>query len=258
LRPAGGGGKAQELEKHGATKGDVADMRHLKLTLGVAVSVCAFALAATPALAGEFVASNTGKVAGAEENLQEFKFGSVKMKCFHVKANGEVAAGSSTTYTAAIKFTKCLTGAKIGRHEIFLATHWLTPLTVTYHNNGFVETGATAEVKINMAKTEEFEKSECHIKLAPQTIPVRAIKNPEETFEEASYTNTSRSHNVSKNFPTGIQNGIVIHNEFRGIHFEYEGEPCEEWGREEGPEGNAGQFTGSFPQFLSTGNFEFL
>jgi hypothetical protein len=237
-------------------------MRHLKLTLGVAVSValsvCAFAVAATPALAGEFVASNTGKVAGAEESTQEFKFGAVKMRCFHVKGNGEVVAGSSTTYTSTIKFTRCLTTAKIGKHEIFLPTKWLTPMIVTYHNNGFVETGATAEVKINMGKTEEFEKSECHIRVPPQTIPTRAINKPTEPYEEATYENVSRAHNVSRTFPTGIQNGIDIHNEFKGIHFEYEGEPCEEWGREEGPEGAGATYTGSFPQYLSTGNFEFL
>lgn len=237
-------------------------MRHLKLTLGVAVSValsaCALAVAATPALASEFVAATSGKVAGAEETTQEFKFGAVKMRCFHVKGNGEVVAGSSPTYTTAIKFTKCLTTAKIGKHDIFLATHWLTPLTVTYHNNGFVETGATAEVKINMGKTEEFEKSECHIKWPPQTIPVRAIAKPEEPYEEASYENVTRSHFVSRAFPTGLQNGIVIHNTIKGIHFEYEGEPCEEWGREESAEGLGGQYAGALPQYLNTGNFEFL
>lgn len=237
-------------------------MRHLKLTLGVAVSValsvCAFAVAATPALAGEFVASSSGKVAGAEETTQEFKFGAVKMRCFKVKGNGEVVAGSSTTYTSTIKFTKCLTTAKIGAHEIFLATRWLTPLTVTYHNNGFVETGATAVVKVNTGKTEEFEKSECHISWPPQTIPVRAITKPGEPYEEASYENVSRSHLVSRLFPTGIQNGIDIHNTIKGIHFEYEGEPCEFWGHEEGPEGAGGQYKGSLPQYLSTGNFEFL
>ena len=237
-------------------------MRHLKLTLGVAVSValsaCAFAMAATPALAGEFVASSSGKVAGTEESTQEFKFGAVKMRCFKIKGNGEVVAGSSPTYTTAIKFAKCLTTAKIGRHDIFLATRWLTPLTITYHNNGFVETGATAEVKINMGKTEEFEKSECHIRWPAQTIPVRAIAKPEEPYEEASYENVSRAHTVSRLFPTGIQNGIEIHNTIKGIHFEYEGEPCEEWGREEGPEGSGGQYTGSLPQYLGSGNFEFL
>lgn len=236
-------------------------MRHLKLTLGVAVSValsaCAFAVAATPALAGEFVAANSGKVSGIEESTQEFKFGAVKMRCFHVKANGEVVAGSSTTYTTKIVFAKCLTTAKIGRHEIFLPTHWLTPLTVTYHNNGFVETGETAEVKINMGKTEEFEKSECHIKWPPQTIPVKAINKPGEPYEEATYENISRPHTVSKNFPTGIQSGIAFHNMFKGIHFEYEGEPCEEWGREETAEGFGAQYAGSFPQYLGSGNFEF-
>ena len=86
---------------------------------------------------------------------------------------------------------------------------------------------------------------------------MKAINKPEEPYEEASYENVSRSHLVSKNFPEGIQNGIDIHNTFKGIHFEYEGEPCEEWGREEGPEGFGAQYTGSFSQYLSNGAFEF-
>jgi hypothetical protein len=246
-------------------------MRHFRLTLGLAASVCAFALAASPALAGEFIASNTGKTHGATESEQQFKLGAIKIKCFKASAKGAVVAGSSSTYATSIKFAKCLTVAKVGSHEIFLTTKFLTPLVVEYHANGFVETGSeivevegtaklaggTAEIKVNTGKTIEFEKSECHIKWPEQTIPVKAVKHPEETFSAAAYTNASQSHLVNKNFPTGIQNYIVIENAFKGIKFEYEGEPCEEWGKEEGPEAGGGTYTGSFPQFLSDGNLEF-
>jgi hypothetical protein len=246
-------------------------MRHLKLTLGVAASVCAFALAASPALAGEFVASTTGKTSGSSESEQVFRFGAIKIKCLHTSAKGGVAAGSSTTYASSIKFTKCLTGAKVGLHEIHLATKFLTPLAVEYHQNGFVEVGSeteenegtvtviggSAELKINTGRTEEFEKSECHLRWEPQTIPVRAIKKPDEPYSAAVYTNISRPHAVSKTFPTGLQNGIEISNEFKGIHYELEGEPCEEWGKEEGSEAVNGTYTGSFPQFLAGGNLEF-
>jgi len=120
-------------------------MRHLKLTLGVAVSVCAFALAATPALAGEFVASATGNTSGSNESAQLFKFGQIKIKCLKTTAKGAVVAGSSSTYASSIKFSKCLTTAKIGNHEIFLGTKFLTPLAVEYHQNGFVEVGSETE-----------------------------------------------------------------------------------------------------------------
>lgn len=246
-------------------------MRHFRLTLGLVASVGTFALAASPALAGEFIASNTGKTHGTTESEQLFKFGSVKIKCLKASAKGAVTAGSSTTYGTSIKFAKCLTVAKIGNHEVYLPTRFLTPLAVEYHANGYVETGSetaetegkvtvtggTAEIKINTGKTAEFEKSECHIKWPAQTLPVKAINHPEEMFSMATYSNASQPHAVSKAFPTGIQNYIVIENAFKGIKFEYEGEPCEAWGHEEGPEGAGGTYTGSFPQILGDGNLEF-
>jgi hypothetical protein len=275
LRPAGGGGKAQELEKHGATR-ETLEMRHLRLTLGVAVSVCAFALAATPALAGEFVASRTGKTSSGEvEAEQKFKFGPFKITCQKVSAKGAVAEGGSSTYATGILPKKCLTSAFIGstKRQIFLATHWLTPLAIEYHANGFVETGGgeleevegkavikggSAELKVNTGKTSEFEKSECHISWPEQTLPMKAIKEPEGVFSYASYSNATRPKLVSKKFPDGLQHYIVISNELKNIKFELSGEPCEEWGKEEGSEGGAGTYVGSFPQFLSEGNLEFL
>lgn len=246
-------------------------MRHLRLTLGLAASVCTFALAASPALAGEFIASNSGKVHGVEESEQLFKFGAFKIKCQKATANGLVTAGTSSTYATSIKFAKCLTSAHLGSHEFFLATTFQTPLAVEYHANHFVETGSevveeegatvlaggTAVIKVNLGRTSEFTKSECHIKWPEQTLPKRAINHPEEEFAEATYTNASRSHLVSKNFPTGIQNYLVFGNAFKGIKYEFEGEPCEEWGKEEGPEGGNGTYTGSFPQILGDGNFEY-
>jgi hypothetical protein len=246
-------------------------MRHLKLTLGVAVSVCAFALAASPALAGEFVASNTGKTSGTSENEQQFKFGSIKINCHKTSAKGAVVTGSSNTYASSIKFTKCLTSAKIGTHSIFLAARFLTPLAIEYHQNGFVEVGSeteenagtltviggSAELKLNTGRTEEFEKSECHIRLEAQTLPLKATKEPEGSFSAATYSNITRPHLVTKLFPEGIQTGIEFSNAFKGIHYELEGEPCEEWGKEEGSEAVNGTYTGSFPQFLGNGNLEF-
>jgi hypothetical protein len=246
-------------------------MRHLKLTLGVAVSVCAFALAASPALAGEFVASNTGKTSGTSESEQHFKFGSITIICHKTSAKGAVVAGSSSTYASSIKFTKCLTSAKVGTHSIFLASRFLTPLAIEYHQNGFVEVGSeteenagtltviggSAEMWLNTGRTEEFEKSECHLRWEAQTLPLKATKEPEGAFSAATYTNITRPHTVAKNFPLGVQNGIEFSNSFKGIHYELEGEPCESWGKEEGSEAVNGSYTGAFPQWLGNGMLEF-
>jgi hypothetical protein len=251
-------------------------MRHVRLGLGLLAATSALAFGAAPALAHEFIASKTGKTHGVEESEQNFKFGAFKIKCQKVSAKGAVAAGGSSTYATAIKYNKCLTSAFVGgstKHQIFLATRWLTPLSVEYHANGFVETGGgeleevegkaviaggSAELKVNTGKTEEFEKSECHISWPEQTIPLKAVKNPEGEYSSATYSNAAAPHKVSKAFPDGLMHYIVISNAFKGIKYTLEGEPCEEWGKEEGPEGGGGTYTGSFPQFLALGNLEFL
>ncbi len=246
-------------------------MRRFRMTIGLVVALGALAVSAVPALAGEFVASKTGKTTGVTEEEQQLQFGPIKIKCFKTKAKGAVAAGSSSTYATSIGFNKCLTEAHVGVKPIFLGTHFLTPLAVEYHANGFVETGSeleevagravlsggSAELKVNTGKTPEFTKSECRITWPEQTIPFAATKRPEEEFSAATYTNVLVPHLVNHNFPEGLQSTIVISNEFKGIHFELEGEPCEEWAKEEGPEGVSGKYVGSFPQTLVGGNLEF-
>ncbi|HEV7529311.1 MAG TPA: hypothetical protein VGO29_10490 [Solirubrobacteraceae bacterium] len=246
-------------------------MRHLRLGLGLLATTGAFAFAAAPALAHEFIASKEGGTHGASETEQLFKFGAIKIKCLKASAKGHVAAGTSKTYATAIKYAKCLTTAKVGTHEIFLGTRFLTPLAIEYHANGFVETGSeleevegkaviaggSAELKINTGKTAEGAKSECHLSWPEQTIPLKAERKPEEEYSSATYSNATAPHLVNKSFPDGLQHYIVISNAFKGIKYELEGEPCEEWGKEEGPEGGGGTYFGSFPQLLSGGNLEF-
>jgi hypothetical protein len=239
---------------------------------GLAVVACSVAVAATPALAHEFIASKAGKTHGVSESTQLLKFGPFKVKCLKVSAKGAVAAGVSKTYATSILFSKCQTSAKLGGHEIFLGTKFLTPLAIEYHASGFVESGSeleeeegkavlkggTAVMKVNTGQTEEFTKSECHVYWPEQTIPFKATKEPEGEFSAASFSNEATPHLVNKNFPDGLQHFIKITNSFKGIHTEFEGEPCEEWGKEEGPENNGGTYLGSFPQILGMGNLEYL
>jgi hypothetical protein len=247
-------------------------MRHLRMALALGVATCAFVVMATPALAHEFVSSKAGKTHGTEESEQTFKFGVFKITCQKAVAKGAVAEGTSSTYATSIKFAKCLTSAKIGSHEIFLPTRFLSPLAIEYHANGFVETGSeleeteggaakiaggSAELKVKTGRTAENEKSECNISWEEQTIPLRAVKNPEGEYSAATYLPEAIGHTTSKVFPDGKQHYIEISNEFKGIHYTLEGEPCEEWGREEGSEGVQGRYTGSFPQFLGGGNLTF-
>jgi hypothetical protein len=254
-------------------------MRHVRLKLGVTATLCAFAVAVTPALAHEFTANKAGKTKGISTTEQNFKFGPFKITCSETpgstaavaRSKGKVVAGASKTYATTIKFTQCFTQAKIGAKSIKLRTHFLTPLAVEYHANGFVETGSETEevegsavlaggeveIKTNVGITEERERSQCTILWPEQTLPLRAEKKPEGEFSEATYANETKPEPVGKKFPDGLQHSILITNAFKGIKFEFEGEPCEEWGKEETEEGGGGSYFGSFPAILSTGNFEF-
>ncbi len=248
-------------------------MRHQRKIVGLiaAACACALALAATPALAHEFVASRTAKVTGKTETLQTFKFGPFKISCEKATAQGAVAAGSSPTFATSIKYAHCTTEGKIGPKQIKLPTRFLTPLAIEYHANGFVETGSeveevegkavlkggSAELKVYTGVTEEREKSRCTITWPEQTIPLKAEKKPEGEYSAATYSNEETATEKLRRFPDGFQHFFKVSNTFKGIKYSFEGEPCEEWGKEEGPEGGGGTYTGSFPQVLSGGDFEF-
>lgn len=249
-------------------------MRHLRVTFGVAVTACAFALAATPALAHEFIASKEGNTSGTSETEQTFKFGQVNITCYKVRSKGHVAAGGSSTYATSLKFGKCVTTAHIGTHTFYIRTSWLTPLAVEYHPNGFVEAGSeleetpqgarlsggTAELKFKtgvLPEGGEFEPSSCIIQIPEQTVPRKAINKPEEEYALVKYINGTTPHKINGTFPTGEQHIIKFENAIKGIHFVFEGEPCEEWAHEEESEGFFGQYHGSFPQKLAGGNLEF-
>jgi hypothetical protein len=252
-------------------KGDVGDMRHWR-TLGVAATACAFAFSATPALAHEFTASKTGKTSGTANTEQLFKFGPFHITCEKATAKGAVAAGSTQTFASTIKYNKCSTEGKISSKKIKLPTRFLTPLAIEYHANGFVETGSeteegiegeavlaggSAELKVNTGLTEEHHASRCNIVWPEQTLPLKAVAKPEGEYSFASFPNMTRPESNVNKFPDGFQHYILVTNALKGIKVEFEGEPCEEWGKEEGAESSGGTYSGSFPAILAGGNFEF-
>lgn len=257
-------------------------MRHVRLSLVLVSVVCAFAVAAAPALAHEFTASKTGKtkgkseamlVKGKLENLQTFKFGPFKISCEKVNAKGKQAAGASATLAVSLRFGVCGDEVKFGAKPQFVPTRFVTPLVIEYNANGFVETGSeleefegslklaggTAEIKVYTGiLLGEHEKSRCTISWPEQTIPLKAIKKPEAEYSEATYSNITTSVPVSKKFPDGIQHSLSIANSIKGIkHLVFEGEPCEEWGKGEEEEQGGGQYSGTFPVVLGAGNLEF-
>jgi hypothetical protein len=245
-------------------------MRYPRLALALAAASCMLAIAAAPALGAakkEFYGEPIGaKTKGLGRGEQALKFGQVKIFCRKATANGILGESPSPTYNTSIKFAECYTEAKIGTHPIELATHFVTPIVVEYHNNGFVEVGSETFEEEGSLKLAGGEieliinggpKFTCHIRWPTQTIPTKAIKFPELEYSAVVYTNNEVFHKKTLKFPEEKQDRLLFANEWKAIHGEYEGTQCSEWGEDGGPEFKGGRYTGTIEQFLPAGELEF-
>jgi len=262
-------------------------MRNVRLVGGLAAAVCVLAVGAAPAMAHQFVASASGKTKGKgfEEipvvagetpefepaRMQEWKLGNFKILCYKAAGAGEVAAGGSETFRTTTKYSKC--GWYPEKNSLHVAaTFSKTGITVIYHANGYTEAVGNGE-----GETYEFKKAEvletaayikisstklCKIIIPEQTIPVRAVKVPNEEYSAAVFSNIERENANLKLFPSGFQKRLVIVNEFNAMKFKYapEGEsqcasaPEFEKQTEEGGGGQTGQYRGTLEERLVPGD----
>ena len=261
-------------------------MRNMRLVGGLAVAVCVLAVSSAPAMAHQFVASKTGKTAGRgfEEiivekgvapefepaRMQEFRLGAFKILCYKAVGVGEVTETASQTFTTTTKYSKC--GWYPQKNSLHVAASFSkTGITVIYHANGYTEAVGNGE-----GEEYEFKKAEvlesaafikisatklCKIVIPAQTIPVRAIKFPNEEYSSAVYGNTEVEATNLKLFPSGMQKRIVIANEFKKMKFKYAGEETQcttapefEKLAEENGGGASGVYKGSLEERLLGGD----
>ena len=257
-------------------------MRRVKQTgLVLAIAICSLAVMATAAFGmteNKFVANKPkhtisevepAKSKGGAEEVQEWGLGGFKIECEKVNTAGLVTAPVSQTFTTTLKFSKCFNVVKEGNNTVKLkATFGKEGMTLKYHINGF------AEAEPNESGTEvEFEnKSEvevlpvsatfkinaahiCTISIPAQTIPAKAIKEPEGEFSAVTYSNieTPVPPEKLKIFPSGFQKKVIFANEFKKLKFVFggEGTQCEEF---EKLQGVTGTYTGTFVEEVTTGN----
>lgn len=260
-------------------------MRHIRVACGVVAAVGAFCVAAVPAFAEEsFVANIPGKTispekpakaTGKSEEPQVFKFGpKFTFKCQQspfpenrevgktVVANATVEHETSSELEVGLKFQKCGRYAT-GMTEEFTPATIKGKLTVIYHINGFVHLEANEE-------GEEFEydkgvevlataltikvpaAKQCTIIIPEQTIPLKAVKHPEEQFSAAVYSNEF-TPTGKKGFVNGEKESLIIANEFKKMKYRFAEETqCGvEQPHEEGTEGS---YTGGEELSIATGN----
>jgi hypothetical protein len=258
-------------------------MRNIRLVGGLAAAVCVLAVGAAPAMAAhQFVASKSGKTAGKglEEiivepgvapefepaRMQEWRLGAFRILCYKATGAGEVTAGGSETFTTTTKYSKCGWYPQ-GTNTLHVAAGFSkTGIQVIYHANGYTEAVGNGEgeeyefQKAEVLETSAFIKISstklCKIVIPAQTIPVRAIKHPEEEFSAAVFSNKEVELK-----PSVFQTRLVIQNEFKKMKFKYAGEETQctsapefEKLSEEGGGGSAGVYKGNLEERLIGGN----
>jgi hypothetical protein len=244
-------------------------MRHLRITFGLALTACTLAVAAAPALAtpvfkasrvgAPFSESEPGTTKGVGLTVQEFNFGGMIVKCPKLSAKGKVTWEFSKTLATEVKFRECSTIAHEGAgKELLLITTFKTPVDFVFHANGFAEVGTEFEGEVEISGGEVEMKvsgvrGKCVIGWPAQTIPVKAVKHPEEEFSAAEYSVNPVPRPGSKLlFPSGFQNKLVIANEFKGIHWEVV-EGCENFTV---TKGSSAKYNGTLEEEVAKGNLE--
>jgi hypothetical protein len=243
-------------------------MRHVKRVLCAGV-VLGSLFMATPALAGEFIATRnpnpcsesepcatSGKGIGtADENhpgwSQEFQFGGFNVLCEKAHPYAKTAAEGAPTWTTSesfttqVTFSKCLTVAHFGGFEGGIRTS-VSKMRFTYLPNAEGKGGEPGQVTISEG-TVKIGAGICTFHWGGQTI----YSKPEKPA--ATFATTVQPIKPSAKYPTGLHESLVINNSFRGIEWEFEGGQCVgEKGFEEEASRTEGKSASYFGSFTTT------
>lgn len=217
-------------------------MRSTRMVLGFVAAVCTFGVLTAPAFAkiekepvvfGKFIASVPGgtisgatpaKAAGIGE-MGESKLGPLEFEeCEkELKSKAVVTSESSEEFTTEVIFKKC--PFKFQKDNSGAEVHKASfKMNITFHSNGSAEIGEGSAEIATTSIPIKIQKSFCNgvIEIPSQTIPFRAVKNPEDEFEAASYGTEHEpvSGGKLKKFPSGFQEKLDVEWEFKKIQAE--------------------------------------
>jgi hypothetical protein len=266
-------------------------MRNIRMVGGLAAAICVLAVTAAPTMAHQFVSSKLGKTTGRgfneipvekgvqpefnKERMQEWRLGtSFRILCYKTKMAGEVTETESETCTSTLKFSGCGWYPQLSLNHLHVAAKWSpSGLTIVYHANGWTEAVGNGTGEVYEFKNAELRETAayinisstkiCKIVIPQQTIPVRAIKHPEEEFSAALFTDIEVPAPKNKTFPLGKQERVLIANEFKNLKFKYTGTETQcstgaefEKQAEEGGGGIAGAYLGTLETWVPGGNLK--
>ena len=242
-------------------------MRRVRITLGLMAAVCAVAFSATAALAHTFTASiakktlseaTPGKLKGGSVGPQAFKFGPIHTTCESAGTKGIVTEESSPTLKVVARYHGCATSIKVGAEPATLKTRFVAPVEYSFHANGFAEVGTEGEegsVEIGSGAAElRITGIKCVISWPAQTVPMKAIAEPEAQYSAALFTNEEVASTHLKAFPTGFQKQLLISTEFKNMTFSFEEGQCAEF---KVPEAKTGSYKGVLHEELAGGDLGF-
>ncbi len=218
-------------------------MRRLRMTLGLAVAVCASATFAAPALAhrekpratlGKFLASRSDGVpiTPSDPAIARTKEGSVTFisladetlnieegECGKIRSTGEVTSERSEEFFQEITFSKCKATfhSKNGKERAEIPKF---KLAFVFHSNEAGRVGS-GESEVDLGRSAIFIKTRkrpegCTVEVPQQSLPVKAERKPEEEFESTEYS-TEREPAKLKKFPKGFRERLEVAVELKKI-----------------------------------------
>jgi hypothetical protein len=229
-------------------------MRRVRVLIGFAAAVFAFAALAAPALAkkehtkvqfGKFIANipgstiseatpatatGTGTVlAGPKGPGIELAGGALTIaKCTTaLKSSGRVVSEKSETFLQNITFKNCYAQSFLGKNEGVISETKLPKFTLAleFHSNQSAVAGeSSGEVKVMENSTIVIpvpsRKSPCRVTIPAQTIPNEAITKPEDEFESAFYETEHEEVEGKRKlerFPSGFEEQLDVETEFTKV-----------------------------------------
>lgn len=261
-------------------------MGKTRMLIGLAAALCAFAVTAGPAFGHAFVGSKTGLLTGKgyeeiektefaaqrpyePEHMQEWHLGFFHVLCYTEHSEGALPEVTANSITLTVKFSSCGYYPNVTKNIHFAAVFPKEGIKVKFSANGWIETlenGEEVEFKGEIEPGAGWIKIEkaCKIQLLKQTIPVKAVKNPEEEFSTVLYSNiTQLLSKPSKEFPTGEQAMVLFTNAWKTLKYKYgEGEEYQctnpEFWEKQAEEGAiGGSYRGQFYVKLKGGNLSY-
>lgn len=233
-------------------------MRRVRIIFGLVIAACAFGVAALPALAAPEFTSSGGPISGKAVSEQTFDLGPFKIVCprAHVTGGTSTPLASETLFIST-KYQLCTTRANLGENAIELKTHFATPINFEYRaDKAIEEIGSESEetspgvLKVSGGKIVlNILSLKCVINIEEQSVPF--VIGKKTVFEDVSFENEPIIKGI-KEFPA-----IVINNELKRLHFDYEGGQCEEFKKTE-EELIDGKYTGELQVGVPKGALTFV